>query len=139
MWKNQGGKSVGLLPGRESLGPLFLMSTTPVFIFILWYTMYHLDGDLGQLLANFQQVRGMMMMMTMGERTAAAWKSSSPSSDAVPIAFSVSLTKPCQRWTCGCTAQEGVGYLWTIIPTPFDPTAWKVILSYMAVELAFMR
>ena len=35
--------------------------------------------------------------------------------------------------------QKGASYLYEIVPTPFDPTAWKVILSYMAVELAFMR
>lgn len=89
MWKNQGGKSVGLLPGRESLGPLFLMSTTPIFLFILWYTMYELNGDVGELIGNFKA--------------------------------------------------EGWSYLGEIVPTPFDPTAWQVILSYMAVELAFMR
>lgn len=89
MWNNGGGKSVGLLPGRESLGPLLLMATTPVFIFILWYTMYELDGDVGTLVSHFKE--------------------------------------------------EGWAYLGEIIPTPFDPTAWKVILAYMAVELAFMR
>jgi hypothetical protein len=35
--------------------------------------------------------------------------------------------------------QNGWGYLRDIIPSPFNPTAWKVILSYMAVELALMR
>lgn len=35
--------------------------------------------------------------------------------------------------------QNGPGYLISIIPTPFNPTVWKVILSYMAVELALMR
>ena len=35
--------------------------------------------------------------------------------------------------------QNGWSYLKVVVPTPFDPTAWKVILSYMAVELAFMR
>lgn len=57
MWKNQGGKSVGLLPGRESLGPLALMLITPIFIFVLWYTMYHLHGDFGEMLEGFKQVR----------------------------------------------------------------------------------
>lgn len=63
MWKNQGGKSVGLLPGRESLGPLLLMATTPVFIFILWYTMYELDGDLGELVQNFKKVRALVCLV----------------------------------------------------------------------------
>lgn len=57
MWKNQGGKSVGLLPGRESLGPLALMLITPIFIFVLWYTMYHLHGDFGEMVEGFKQVR----------------------------------------------------------------------------------
>lgn len=35
--------------------------------------------------------------------------------------------------------QNGPGYLISIIPTPFNPTVWKVILSYMVVELALMR
>lgn len=56
MWQNQGGKSVGLLPGRETLGPLALMATTPFFIFILWYTMQHLDGNIMTLIANFKEV-----------------------------------------------------------------------------------
>jgi hypothetical protein len=57
MWTNKGGKSIGLLPGRESLGPLMLMGTTPIFIFILWHTLYALDGDFGKLIGEFQQVR----------------------------------------------------------------------------------
>ena len=56
MWLNNNGKSSGLLPGRESLGPLFLMATTPIFIFILWFTMQHLGGDFGKLIENFRAV-----------------------------------------------------------------------------------
>ncbi len=56
MWLNNNGKSSGLLPGRESLGPLFLMGTTPIFIFILWYTMQHLDGDFSVLVDHFKTV-----------------------------------------------------------------------------------
>jgi hypothetical protein len=56
MWQNKNGKSSGLLPGRESLGPLFLMGTTPVFIFITWFTMQHLDGDFGRLIESFRAV-----------------------------------------------------------------------------------
>jgi hypothetical protein len=56
MWLNNNGKSSGLLPGRESVGPLALMCITPVFIFILWYTMQHLGGDFGLLIDNFRAV-----------------------------------------------------------------------------------
>ena len=57
MWtSNKGSKSIGLLPGRESLGPLLLMTTTPVFIFLLWYTMQHLDGNIMTLIDNFKGV-----------------------------------------------------------------------------------
>ena len=56
MWLNNNGKSSGLLPGRESVGPLALMCITPVFIFILWFTMQHLGGDFGKLIENFQAV-----------------------------------------------------------------------------------
>lgn len=56
MWTNKGGKSIGLLPGRESLGPLFLMTTTPIFIFVLWHTLYNLDGDFSQLIGAVKQV-----------------------------------------------------------------------------------
>lgn len=39
------------------MGPLFLMVTTPIFIFILWYTMYELEGDFAALIDNFKSVR----------------------------------------------------------------------------------
>jgi hypothetical protein len=59
MWLNNNGKSSGLLPGRESVGPLALMCITPVFIFILWYTMQHLGGDFCKLIDNFRAVSQM--------------------------------------------------------------------------------
>ena len=58
MWTNQAGKSKGLLPGRESLGPLLLMGTTPVFIFILWHTLKNLDGDVLELCKGFSEKVG---------------------------------------------------------------------------------
>lgn len=129
MWKNQGGKSVGLLPGRESLGPLFLMATTPVFIFVLWYTMYHLEGDFGLLIEGFKQVRG------HGVACVHQWLGLVDA--PIPnTQHTHTHTKP-RIWAVH--GQDGWSYLGEIIPTPFDPTAWKVILSYMAVELAFMR
>ncbi|KNC52320.1 7-dehydrocholesterol reductase [Thecamonas trahens ATCC 50062] len=46
MWSsNSKAESVGLLPGRKTLGPLFLMITTPVFALVLWYCLVELDGS----------------------------------------------------------------------------------------------
>jgi hypothetical protein len=119
---------VGLLPGRESLGPLALMLITPIFIFVLWYTMYHLHGDFGEMVEGFKQVRARVagyiwVLVESMPRINSLRPTSSPNH-----LESLSLL-----W------QDGFSYLGEIIPTPFDPTAWKVILSYMAVELAFMR
>jgi hypothetical protein len=36
----------GFFWGRDSIGPLFLMTAPPIFIFILWYLQYHCNGDL---------------------------------------------------------------------------------------------
>lgn len=38
-----GGK--GLLPGRETLGPLFLMSTTPAFSIVFFHVCSEMDGN----------------------------------------------------------------------------------------------
>uniref|UniRef100_A0A7S2RJ36 7-dehydrocholesterol reductase n=1 Tax=Rhizochromulina marina TaxID=1034831 RepID=A0A7S2RJ36_9STRA len=48
MWGGSGDAkdSVGLLPGRETIGPLLLMAVTPVFIFVLWHIMFHCNGDM---------------------------------------------------------------------------------------------
>ena len=35
----------GLIPGREALGPLFLMTTTPVFSIVFYHVVAHMDGD----------------------------------------------------------------------------------------------
>jgi len=121
MWLNNNGKSSGLLPGRESVGPLALMCITPVFIFILWFTMQHLGGDFGKLIENFQAV---------SQTGGAGWDQPLRQlRDQALTRLPLYLHK----------TQNGWGYLKVIVPTPFDPTAWKVILSYMAVELAFMR
>ena len=34
---------------------------------------------------------------------------------------------------------HGLTFLWNILPTPFDPDAWKIILSYIGFELFLMR
>eukprot|EP01090_Pellita_catalonica_P000368 TRINITY_DN10257_c0_g1_i1.p1 TRINITY_DN10257_c0_g1~~TRINITY_DN10257_c0_g1_i1.p1 ORF type:complete len:446 (+),score=31.42 TRINITY_DN10257_c0_g1_i1:30-1367(+) len=44
MWANAG-KSQGLLPGRKTFGPLFLMTATPPFAIFMWYTAVHLNGS----------------------------------------------------------------------------------------------
>ena len=56
MWQNKGGKSVGLLPGRESFGPLSLMAITPVFAILMWHTMANLNGDVTLLVAEMKKV-----------------------------------------------------------------------------------
>jgi len=34
---------------------------------------------------------------------------------------------------------HGLTFLWNILPTPFDPNAWKIILSYIGFELFLMK
>lgn len=46
MWGNTGGKSVGLLPARQFVGPLLAMLLTPPFVIILHFTLIELDGSL---------------------------------------------------------------------------------------------
>jgi hypothetical protein len=57
MWQAKGGKSIGLLPGRETYGPLLLMAITPVFMIVMWHTMKNLNGDVTILIENFREVR----------------------------------------------------------------------------------
>lgn len=94
MWGENGkaNDSVGLLPGRETVGPLFLMGVTPIFIFVLWHIMFHCKGDL--------------------------------------VLFYTTVTA------------EGFQFYGaddSLFPSPFDPLAWKIILGFMATELAFMK
>lgn len=60
MWQNKGGKSVGLLPGRESFGPVFLMTVTPIFAIVMWHIMANLDGDVTLFTAEVKKVRRRM-------------------------------------------------------------------------------
>lgn len=134
MWLNNHGQSSGLLPGRESLGPLFLMATTPIFIFILWFTMYELEGDFAALIGKFKSVRRLGLCLRQPRER---WEQIRYQEQEQNVFFGR------QPHTTNTTTQphlqNGWSYLGEIVPTPFDPTAWKVILSYMAVELAFMR
>jgi hypothetical protein len=54
MWQNNTGQSVGLLPGRQTFGPLALMLVTAPFVMLIWYANAHLDGSLYALLPYFQ-------------------------------------------------------------------------------------
>lgn len=45
MWGNNTGKSKGMIPGREFFGPLFLVMVPPVFVMLVWYTNFHLEGS----------------------------------------------------------------------------------------------
>lgn len=46
MWSNKGVESVGLFPGRRTLGPLFLMSVTPVAATLLTHVFVKHGGSL---------------------------------------------------------------------------------------------
>lgn len=84
MWSNKTGESLGLLPGRKTLGPLFLMTATPVTATLLTHVFVRHGGSLGSFLA----------------------------------------------------AGESLDGIW---PSPFDPTAWKLIAAFMATQLVLMR
>lgn len=45
MWSNKGGKSEGLLPGREAVGPLMLIFATIPGVILIWHANFHLDGS----------------------------------------------------------------------------------------------
>ncbi len=45
MWGNNTGISMGMMPGREVFGPLFFITVAPVFVMLVWYTNYHLEGS----------------------------------------------------------------------------------------------
>ncbi|GLD95750.1 hypothetical protein PINS_up004428 [Pythium insidiosum] len=45
MWSNQGAESKGLLPGRRTIGPLFLMATTPVAAVLLVHLFVRHGGS----------------------------------------------------------------------------------------------
>ena len=46
-------KKVGLLPGREVVGPLLLLLVCPSFVICVWHTSYELNGQFGFLLKEF--------------------------------------------------------------------------------------
>lgn len=84
MWSNKRGESVGLLPGRSTIGPLLLMATTPVVAVLIVHLFVVHGGSISSFL----------------------------------------------------NAQESLVDLW---PTPFDPTAWKLIGAFMTSQLIMMR
>lgn len=84
MWSNKQGESLGLFPGRKTLGPLLLMTVTPPAATLITHVFVEHGGSVGSFLA--------------------AGKS-----------------------------------LYEIWPTPWDPTAWKLIGSFMATQLVLMR
>ncbi len=90
MWGNNTGVSVGMIPGRKFFGPLFLVMVPPVFVHMVWYTNYHLDGSFLALANSF-------------------------ASDG----FVATMSKA--------------------VPSPFTWQAWKIILTYMAVQATLMR
>jgi len=45
MWGTNTGVSVGMLPGRKTFGPLFLVMVPPIAVMIVWYTNFHLNGS----------------------------------------------------------------------------------------------
>jgi 7-dehydrocholesterol reductase len=83
-------KSLGLFPGREVLGPLFLTLSPPVASIAMWYANTHLDGSF--------------------------------------LALGTQIMK-----------QGALGFFLNAWPSPFHPLAWKIILGFMAFELALMR
>ena len=90
MWGNNTGVSEGMIPGRKFFGPLFLVMVPPVFVHIVWYTNFHLDGSFMALLDSF-------------------------------TTFGVYETMS------------------RAVPSPFTWKAWKIILTYMAVQATLMR
>lgn len=90
MWGNNTGISKGMIPGRRFLGPLFLIVVPPIFVMLVWYTNFHLDGSFTKLWSSFS---------TLG--------------------FKETLRRACL--------------------SPVNPVAWKIIGTYMAVQLLLMR
>lgn len=84
MWSNKKGESRGLLPGRTTLGPLLLMTATPVVAVLLTHLFVAHRGSLQSMLS----------------------------------------------------AHESLLEIW---PTPFDPQAWKLIMSFLGTQLVLMR
>jgi 7-dehydrocholesterol reductase len=83
-----GGK--GILPARETLGPLLLMATTPAFSIVFFHVCAEMEG-------NFLQFGKM------------------------------------------CLSDGLFSTIYSIWPNPWDPTVWKMILSFMAFELFLQK
>lgn len=64
MWGNTG-TSAGLLPGRRTLGPLFLICVTPPAAIVVWYTMTSLNGSIALLISQCMDHGGLSMLRKM--------------------------------------------------------------------------
>ena len=63
MWSNKANAdSVGMLPGRKTFGPLFLMVATTTFVVLFWFTQEHFNGSLMEML-NYILENGIVFMV----------------------------------------------------------------------------
>ncbi|GMI47382.1 hypothetical protein TrCOL_g3643 [Triparma columacea] len=97
---------VGFLPGRETLGPLILMTFTPPFVLILQHITLHFSGSLTLFLRHVSSI----------------FFSSSLSSSSYVAILSAALSSTLSA-----------------IPTPFSPSALRMILSFTAFQLILTR
>lgn len=75
MWSNKSTDSVGLLPGRRTLGPLFLIACAPPFVMFLWCTLTQLDGSVLTFATGFwANPSGTLSEMWPTFRDPAVWK-----------------------------------------------------------------
>lgn len=55
MWDNASAASIGLLPGRRTIGPLLLMTICPLFTIFLWHAYTKDDGSLVKAAADLRE------------------------------------------------------------------------------------
>lgn len=66
MWSNKANtESIGILPGRASIGPIILMFWTTTFIVLCWFTQEHFNGSLGDML-NYILDNGFITTLKQG-------------------------------------------------------------------------
>ncbi|ETV72455.1 hypothetical protein H257_12575 [Aphanomyces astaci] len=92
MWSNKATTkdSKGLLPGRATFGPLFLIASTPIAAILFTHIFVAEGGEWWPLAEKFSSL------------------------GVLPT-------------------------LQAIWPSPFDPTAWQIILTFMAIQLALIK
>lgn len=59
MWSNSAGKSIGLVPGRNTIGPLLLITLAPTFVILTFQTLTEFDGSL-KLLWQEMKLKGIL-------------------------------------------------------------------------------